>query len=397
MALPILRSCRSGLMPAKIIPGKIPTIWESLPTYAKAKRLQPSSLKRYESIIRTHFTHWKDSSVMVLGETAFAEHCQNFSRSNGNAVVDVGRGLISSLIKYLNAIYGLSITSPFDKLAAAGLMPEHAKPRGRKLQESDLPSWYKAVSTLPEKQRDYLMLIAFTGLRRDECKYIRGGDIDWDAGLLHLPKTKNGDPHSLSLTSRIREILMRRCAGLSSNDELFFGVSAEHISEMANRAGAPKFMLHDLRKLFATIGEKQRYSDTVLRRILNLWRPVKSLPCIWFKSSTKCLCPVQRWHISGYSTAQLVCWLTLNVKRYANNALKMLGTTSVTSLIPTPHRHSRSLIQSFVTMTNGFWQLSYTLMRRLIQRMRQRSWTRQKIASPAWLRIIRQSRVVELR
>jgi hypothetical protein len=67
----------------------------------------------------------------------------------------------------------------------------------------------------------------------------------------------------------MQEILMRRCAGLSPSDELFSGVSAEHVADMAHRAGAPQFMLHDLRKLLATIGEKQGYSDTVLRRILN--------------------------------------------------------------------------------------------------------------------------------
>jgi integrase len=269
IALPILRSCRAGQMPGKVMKGKIPTIWEALPSYAKAKGIQPSSLKRYESIIRIHFSEWKDSSVMARGEAAFAEYCQKFSRSTGNAVVDVGRGLISSLIKYLNAVYGLSIISPFDKLAAAGLMPEHARPRERKLQESDLPSWYKAVKTLPEKQHDYLMLVAFTGLRRDECKYIKSENVDWDAGLLHIPKTKNGDPHALFVTPRMQEILMRRCAGLSPSDELFSGVSAEHVADMAHRAGAPQFMLHDLRKLLATIGEKQGYSDTVLRRILN--------------------------------------------------------------------------------------------------------------------------------
>lgn len=268
-ALPILRSCRSGEMPAKVMRGKLPTLWESLPNYAKAKGIRSSSLRRYESIVRTHFTDWKGSSVLALGEAAFAEHCQKFAQSKGNAVVDVGRGLISALIKYLNAIYGLSLVSPFDKLAAAGLLPEHAQPRIRKLQEADMPCWYKAVATLPEKQRDYLMLIAFTGLRRDECRYIRVEHVDWDAELLHIPETKNGDAHSLALTPRIYEILKRRCAGLSPSDELFSGVSADHVAEMANRAGAPKFMLHDLRKLLATIGEKQGYSDTVLRRILN--------------------------------------------------------------------------------------------------------------------------------
>ena len=268
-ALPILRSCRSGQIPAKITPGKLPTLWEALPAYAKAKGIKPSSLRRYQSMVRTHFADWKDTSVIALGEAAFAEHCQKFAQLKGNAIVDVGRGLISAMIKYLNAIYGLTLSSPFDKLAAAGLLPEHAQPRNRKLQETDLPGWYKAVSTLAEKQRDYLMLIAFTGLRRDECKNIRCEHVDWDEELLHIPDTKNGDAHVLAHTPRIKEILKRRCSGLLPCDELFSGVSADHVAEMAHRAGSPKFMLHDLRKLLATVGEKQGHSDTVLRRILN--------------------------------------------------------------------------------------------------------------------------------
>lgn len=35
------------------------------------------------------------------------------------------------------------------------------------------------------------------------------------------------------------------------------------------RLGAPRFMLHDLRKLVATVGEKFWLGDAVLRRILN--------------------------------------------------------------------------------------------------------------------------------
>jgi hypothetical protein len=42
---------------------------------------------------------------------------------------------------------------------------------------------------------------------------------------------------------------------------------------MAMRLGAPRFMLHDLRKLVATVGEKLGLGDAVLRRILNHTAP----------------------------------------------------------------------------------------------------------------------------
>jgi len=71
----------------------------------------------------------------------------------------------------------------------------------------------------------------------------------------------------------MREILERRCAGLKHGNQLFKGVSAEHIHSMAMRLGSPRFMLHDLRKLVATVGEKLGLSDAVLRRILNHTAP----------------------------------------------------------------------------------------------------------------------------
>jgi hypothetical protein len=71
----------------------------------------------------------------------------------------------------------------------------------------------------------------------------------------------------------MREILERRCLDLEPDAVLFKGVSAEHVHSMAMRLGAPKFMLHDLRKLVATVGEKLGFGDAVLRRILNHTAP----------------------------------------------------------------------------------------------------------------------------
>lgn len=85
--------------------------------------------------------------------------------------------------------------------------------------------------------------------------------------------TKNGKPHSLPITPRMRVILERRCEGLEAGDQLFKGVSAEHVHSMAMRLGSPRFMLHDLRKLVATVGEKLGLGDAVLRRILNHTAP----------------------------------------------------------------------------------------------------------------------------
>lgn len=152
-------------------------------------------------------------------------------------------------------------------------MPDRSKPRTRVLQESDLPAWRIAVDQLGQRQQDFLYLTLYTGLRRNECRELQRQQIDLAGGVLSIPVTKNGKPHSLPITPMMREILERRGEGLKADDELFKGVSAEHLYNMAMRLGSPRFMLHDLRKLVATVGEKLGLSSAVLRRILNHTAP----------------------------------------------------------------------------------------------------------------------------
>lgn len=270
-AIELIRDCRNGVMPAA--PAKaateLPTLSELLPAYSAAKKLKASSLNRYQSFFRTHFADWMHRPVTYMQGQAFAAHCHEFAKTKGAALVELGRGVIGSLFKYVNAVHGLDLATPFNKLAAAGLMPERAKPRPRTLQTSDLPAWKKAIDTLSEPQRDCLMLLLYTGLRRSECAGLLREQIDFEKGLITIPMTKNGKPHSLPITPLMETILRRRCEGLTAPQKLFKGLSVEHLAEMAIRAGAPKFMLHDLRKLHASTGNAQGVSEPALRALLN--------------------------------------------------------------------------------------------------------------------------------
>lgn len=164
-AAKLLLDCRMGYMAVKPQIDRLPTLRQALPKYAEAKSIKASSLKRYESLLKTHFNTWLDCDLGQLSSPAFSEHCHVFAKSRGAAIVEVGRGLIGSVFKYLNAVHSLKLESPFARLAAAGLMPERAKPRERTLQIEELPNWHAAIMKLPEKQRDLLMVLALTALR----------------------------------------------------------------------------------------------------------------------------------------------------------------------------------------------------------------------------------------
>jgi len=60
-------------------------------------------------------------------------------------------------------------------------------------------------------------------LRRNECRELTRQQIDLAKGVLSIPMTKNGKPHSLPITPMMREILERRCLGLAGDAVLFKG------------------------------------------------------------------------------------------------------------------------------------------------------------------------------
>lgn len=268
-AATILKSCREGQLPNKVSSAVLPDLKDCLALYVRAKQIKASSQKRYDSILRTHFEPWYKLSIAKLDGPTFHEHCHAFSQTKGAAIVEVGKGLIGAMLKYINAVYQLQLNNPFEKLAAAGLMPARSEPRERKLKDIDLPNWYTAIQKLPAPQRDYLMLVALTGLRRDECANITTKNIDLCKLILTIPETKNGLQHTLPITPEMLTILKRRIGCSEVAQELFSGVSAEHVSQMACRKGAPRFMVHDLRKLLATTGARIGVDDAHLKRILN--------------------------------------------------------------------------------------------------------------------------------
>ncbi|MFG7003154.1 tyrosine-type recombinase/integrase, partial [Burkholderia pseudomallei] len=124
-----------------------------------------------------------------------------------------------------------------------------------------MKGWLAAVDSLADLQRDYLRLLLLTGLRKNEGSAIRRSDVDLAGGTLLIPDTKSKKPHCLPITPLMRDVLERRCDALKADDRLFEGLSADHVTEMAVRAGAPVFMLHDLRKLLASVAARQGVAD----------------------------------------------------------------------------------------------------------------------------------------
>jgi integrase len=152
-------------------------------------------------------------------------------------------------------------------------------PRERMVKTDNLPAFYQAVDELPSRtQRDYLLLLLFTGLRRREGASLLWDDVDFAARVIRLParRTKTGRPLDLPMTDFVRDLLIARRA-IGNDGPFVFGADSKsgHLEEpkfplqqVAETSGI-KVSAHDLRRTFVTVAEETDISVLALKALVN--------------------------------------------------------------------------------------------------------------------------------
>ena len=157
--------------------------------------------------------------------------------------------------------------------------------RNTVIKAHDLPAWLKAVHNLTDDAvgrnreliRDYLLLLLFTGLRREEGLSLTWKQVDLKAKTLTLPDPKNRQPHVLPLSDFLYTLLMRRYAETGKSSPFVF--PGDGIKGYLNEPGKQMkrvtagsgvaFTLHDLRRTFITVAESLDISAYAVKRLAN--------------------------------------------------------------------------------------------------------------------------------
>jgi integrase len=144
------------------------------------------------------------------------------------------------------------------------------------IKAHELEAWHNGIQCLKnETLRDYLILILFTGLRRQEAAKLRWNHVDLKAKTLTITNTKNNETYSLPLSDYLHNLLLARKKN-STSDYVFPGTGASgHIIEPRKQiakvitASSIQFSIHDLRRTFITIAESLDIPAYALKRLLN--------------------------------------------------------------------------------------------------------------------------------
>ena len=140
-----------------------------------------------------------------------------------------------------------------------------------------MPAWYEAVQNLAgDKIKDYLLLLFFTGLRREEGFKLRWQDIDLKAMTFIISDTKNKNPLQLPLGKHVYQILKSRKAHAGDTAFVFPGSGKrghlvepkKQVAHVINESGV-QFCLHDLRRGFITTAESLDISLYAVKALVN--------------------------------------------------------------------------------------------------------------------------------
>lgn len=233
---------------------------EYLTRHAKVHK---SSWDEDERQFKHYLASWRQRKLSSIKKSDIQKLHQEVGRNNGQYAANRLLALVSSLFNRANEFCLWDKTNP-----ANGIKKFKEQSRSRFLQADELPRFFQALSEEPNQTaRDYILLSLLTGARKSNVLAMRWDQISMERGVWTIPKTKNGEPHTVPLMPQALEILKNRYK--RKNEWVFPSHSnSGHFSDpkkawkrILERAGIKDLRIHDIRR---TLGSWQAQTGASL-------------------------------------------------------------------------------------------------------------------------------------
>ncbi len=243
--------------------------------FAARPHLSPHTVLNYTRTAKLYLKAWRKKPINSITRQMVLKRHQELS-------TEVGKTTANNVMRHLRSVYNFAAAThaefppnPVQILTQARAWHREQR-RQTVVTAQDLPMWWKAVMAEPDYARDFLLMALFTGMRRGELMALRWENVDLAARTLHLPKTKNGDPLNLPLSSFLVDLLNERSRQAGESPFVFPGPGKQgHLMETkkfllrVSAGSGVNFTLHDLRRTFITIAESLDVPYYALKRLLN--------------------------------------------------------------------------------------------------------------------------------
>lgn len=270
--------------------AKSVTLQQVFDAYLKARNsLKPRTVYDYSRFMKTYFEEWQNKPLAdITKDLIERKHRQIGERSEAqaNLAMRFMRAIFNFAIGQYEDSEGNPIISdnPIKRLSQTRSWYRVDR-RQTVIKAHELPAWFKAVNALPETSnginrhavKDYLLLLIFTGLRREEALGLRWEYVDLKAKTLTVPDPKNRQPHTLPLSDFLFDLLKARYEQNQGQSLFVFpGSGAKGYMDDPGKqmkkvieASGVSFTPHDLRRTFITIAESLDISAYALKRLAN--------------------------------------------------------------------------------------------------------------------------------
>jgi len=261
---------------------KTTTLNQAFQDYLKARKdLKPKTLYGYKNVMDLAFSEWAKKPLLYITKDR-VEKCHTLlGETRGKAFANLAMRILRALFNFAASQYedaqghSLILENPVKRLSQTRAW-YRIKRRQTYIKPHESKAWYEGVMKLENIiMRDYLLLVMFTGLRRNEAAKLKWQDVDLEAKTLIIPDPKNHQSHILPLSNFLYDLLKQRAQ--DAKTEYVFpssgkeGYIVEPRKQMAKVISASNvsFTIHDLRRTFATIAESLDISAYAIKRLIN--------------------------------------------------------------------------------------------------------------------------------
>lgn len=251
------------------------------------KTLKPRTVHDYRYCVGRYLSDWMKKPMLEITKDMVAKR--------HTKIGEISPAQANQTMRYLRALFNFA-AGQYENSKGEPLIPHNPVKRisqtrawyrleRRKtvIKGYELAPWYSGVMSIQnhskgkntETIRDYLLLVLFTGLRKEEAACLTWANVDLRDKTLTIPDTKNHQAHVLPLSDFLFDLLDQRRPH-AVNEYVFPNVTGtgriteqrKQMEKITRQTGI-SFTIHDLRRTFITVAESLDISAYALKRLLN--------------------------------------------------------------------------------------------------------------------------------
>ena len=266
----------------KAIQGESITLKQAFDEFLEKRDLKERTVWDYQRAMNISFKIWKRKRIIDVTREMVSRHYTKLGDQIGKAQANQSMRFLRSLINFAAGQYENGDGKPLIKDNPVSIITQtktwyRVERRQTIIKNHDLASWFEAVDLLnSDLVKDYLKVLLFTGLRRQEAMKLRWDQVDLKAKTLTIIDTKNRNPLTLPLGPFILKLLKDRKQDATDSPFVFPGtgktghlVESKYQTAQVTKESGIKFCLHDLRRVFINTAESLDISSYAVKQLVN--------------------------------------------------------------------------------------------------------------------------------